>query len=62
MNKLYKSKSNKIFFGVCAGLGYSFNLDPVLIRIFFILGTIFSGSLLFWIYLVLGLILPTRDE
>lgn len=62
MKKLTKSQQNKVFFGVCGGLGEAFNIDPVLVRILFILGTIFSGSLLFWIYLILGLILPTGEK
>jgi phage shock protein C len=61
MNKLYKSKKDKVLFGVCGGLSESTGIDAPIIRLGFILGTIFTGSILFWIYLVLGLILPSRD-
>jgi phage shock protein C len=57
MNKLTKSK-NKMVFGVCGGLSQYLGLDPAIIRFLFVIGAIFSGSLLFWIYLVLGIILP----
>lgn len=60
--KLSKSKTDRVFFGVCGGLSESTGIDSPLIRLGFILGTIFSGSILFWIYLILGLVLPTRDE
>lgn len=62
MKKLIKSQHNKVLFGVCGGLGETFNIDPVVIRLLFIVGTIFTGSLLFWIYLILGLILPTGEQ
>ena len=31
--RLYRSNKNKVFFGVCGGVGEYFNIDPVLIRI-----------------------------
>ena len=55
---LYKSQSNKMIFGVCGGLSASTGVDASIIRIVFLLGAIFSGSILFWIYLLLGIILP----
>jgi phage shock protein C len=58
---LFKSKTNKVFLGVCGGLAESTGIDAPIIRLGFILGTIFTGSVLFWVYLVLGLILPSRD-
>jgi phage shock protein C len=58
---LSKSRSNRVFLGVCGGLAESTGIDAPIIRLGFILGTIFTGSILFWIYLVLGLILPSRD-
>lgn len=57
-NKLTKSRSDRVLFGVCGGLGSYLGIDSVLVRIGFILGAIFTGSLLFWIYLILGIILP----
>lgn len=58
MSKLIKSNNNRILFGVCGGIAEYSGLDASLVRLLFILGTIFSGSLLFWIYLILGIILP----
>lgn len=59
---LHKSSKNKVFFGVCGGLAESVGTDPVLLRIVFLLGAIFTGSLLFWIYLALALVLPSSSE
>jgi phage shock protein C len=60
MSKLYKSK-NKTLFGVCGGIAKWLNLDVSLVRILFVLGTIFTGSLVFWIYILLALVLPNEE-
>lgn len=60
MSKLTKDINNKMIFGVCAGLSNYTGIDASIIRLGFVLGSIFSGSILFWIYLVLALILPKR--
>ncbi len=33
MKRLYRSNSNKIFAGICGGLGEYFAVDPVLVRV-----------------------------
>lgn len=60
MKRLVKSK-NKSLFGVCGGLADYLGLDVSLIRILFILGTILSGSVVFWIYLLMALVLPSEE-
>lgn len=60
--KLTKSKTDRVLFGVCGGIGKYTGLDSPIVRLLFIVGTIFSGSILFWIYLILGLILPVDDQ
>jgi phage shock protein C len=59
---LFKSRTNKVFLGVCGGLAQSTGIDAPIVRLGFILGTIFTGSLLFWIYLGLAILLPVEDE
>jgi phage shock protein C len=56
-----KSKNDRVLFGVCGGIAKTLGIDSPLIRIVFILGTIFTGSLLFWIYLLLGIVLPIDE-
>jgi len=41
--RLYRSEDNKVFAGVCGGLGEYFEIDPVLIRLMWLLVVIFSG-------------------
>ena len=58
MNKLTRSTKDKVLFGVCGGLSKYTGIDSVVLRILFILGTIFSGSILLWIYLLMALVIP----
>jgi phage shock protein C len=60
MTQLVKSK-NKSLFGVCGGIAKWLNLDVSLVRIGFILGAIFTGSIVFWLYLLLAFILPNEE-
>lgn len=59
-SKLFKTK-NKALFGVCGGISQYIGIDVSLIRLVFILGTIFTGSILLWIYLLLAIILPKEE-
>lgn len=62
MKKLKKSTNDKVLFGVCGGISKYLEIDSPIIRLGFILGTIFSGSLLLWIYLILAVVLLTDDQ
>ncbi len=55
--KLYRSRKDKIIGGVCGGLAKYFEIDPVLIRILFVLLTLFHLSGVF-IYLILLILIP----
>ena len=57
MTKLYKSSTDKKVMGVCGGLAEYFNVDATVIRIIFFF-LIFAWSAGFWIYLLLGIVLP----
>ncbi|MFC2054119.1 PspC domain-containing protein [Chloroflexota bacterium] len=55
--KLYRSRDDRMIGGVCGGLGEFFDIDPTLIRLLFVLLTIFGGSGVL-VYLVMLLIVP----
>ena len=59
--KLYRSLNNRMFAGVCGGIGEFFGLDATLIRVAYVALSIFSagfpGLLL---YILLVLIIPER--
>lgn len=41
--RLHKSHENKVLAGVCGGLGEYFDVDPVLIRLVYLMATVFTG-------------------
>lgn len=43
MKKLYRSKSNVIFAGILGGLGEYFDIDPVILRLLFVLLLLATG-------------------
>ena len=55
--KLYRSRDDRMIGGVCGGLGEFFDIDPTLIRLLFVLLTIFGGSGVL-VYLVMLFIVP----
>ncbi len=55
--KLYRSRSNRVFGGVAGGLGDYFNLDPLVIRLLFVLLTVFGGGGLI-LYIALWIFVP----
>lgn len=58
--RLVRSRTNVMLGGVCAGLGSYLGLDPTLVRLFFVILALASGSGVL-IYLVLWLVIPAED-
>lgn len=56
--RLYRDVDNRVFGGVCSGLGWYLGLDPVWIRIIWVVLTLLTGSTLGWIYLILWICVP----
>ncbi|HNX11213.1 MAG TPA: PspC domain-containing protein [bacterium] len=61
VKRLYRSKKERIIFGVCGGLAEYFKIDPILVRILFLLLAFGGGSGIF-IYLVLAVITPLSPD
>jgi phage shock protein PspC (stress-responsive transcriptional regulator) len=55
--RLMRSTSDRMLFGVAAGLANYFNVDPILIRLLFIILTVTQGYGLL-IYVILALLMP----
>lgn len=56
--RLYKSRTNRVLFGVCGGIGEYFNVDPTLIRlIMLLLGCTGTGILA---YIIAAIIIPEQ--
>lgn len=43
--------------GVCGGLAEYFNIDATILRVIFLV-LLFAGSSGFWLYMILGIVLP----
>ncbi|NTV44856.1 MAG: PspC domain-containing protein [Candidatus Yonathbacteria bacterium] len=43
MKRLYRSDDNKVFAGVCGGLGEYTDVDPVLYRVLWVIITVLTG-------------------
>jgi phage shock protein PspC (stress-responsive transcriptional regulator) len=57
--RLYRSRTNKMIAGVCAGVGEYANIDPTVVRLLFVLITIFSTVLPGLLaYLLMVIIIP----
>lgn len=60
--KLYRSNTNKVFAGICGGLGEYFGIDPVPLRLVWLLVVIFSGVVPGLIAYILAIfIIPKRS-
>lgn len=59
--KLYRSKDNKIFLGICGGIGEYLKVDPVIIRIVFV-GLISAGFSGILAYIIAAFIIPKKPD
>lgn len=59
--RLYRSNKDKILGGVCAGIAEYFNIDPVIIRVIFVLIFLAEGVGLM-IYVILWIIVPEQKS
>ncbi len=57
--KLYRSQTDQVVAGVCGGLAEHFDIDPVIVRVVFILLAFFGGGGVL-IYLILWIALPKK--
>ncbi len=63
MKKLYRSRTNRIFAGIVGGLGEYFNIDPVLLRLIWVLVVIFTGLVPgVLVYLIAIYIIPEAPQ
>ena len=61
VRKLTRSTTDRRIAGVCGGLANYLTVDPVVLRIIFLISLVFGG-LGFWAYLVIWLIAPEDNR
>jgi phage shock protein PspC (stress-responsive transcriptional regulator) len=55
--RMYRSRTDRVIAGVCAGLGKYFNVDPVLIRVIWLVLVLAFGTGIL-AYLIAWLVMP----
>lgn len=58
--KLYRSNANKMVCGVCQGIAEYINIDPTVVRLLWVLFSIFGVGIL--VYIVAAIIMPIKEE
>jgi phage shock protein C len=58
---LYRSRTQRMVAGVCGGLAEYFNIDTTVIRVLFLVLTLFGGSGLV-VYVVMWIIVPDASK
>ncbi len=62
MKKLYRS-SNRILAGVCGGIAEYFDIDPTLIRVAYVVLSLFSAAFPgLLLYIILMILIPNYDQ
>ena len=58
--KLLRSKKNKVIAGVCAGIGNYLGVDPTVVRLLWVLATLFSFGAGVLAYIIAWVIIPEK--
>ncbi|PIT94471.1 hypothetical protein COT98_03430 [Candidatus Falkowbacteria bacterium CG10_big_fil_rev_8_21_14_0_10_39_9] len=61
IKKLYRSRTDRVIWGVCGGLGEYFGVDSILFRIFFLILALGNGFGIL-LYLILALLIPSAPK
>ena len=61
-NRLTRSLRDRMLTGVAGGMAEYFDIDPVIIRLLWVLGAVFTGGLLVLVYFVMAIIMPSPPE
>lgn len=60
MNKRLTRSNNKMLAGVCAGLAEYFGFDPTVVRLVYLLLTIFTAFAGVIVYIILWIVMPEK--
>ncbi len=59
--RLYRSRTDRMIWGVCGGLGKYFGIDPVLVRVIMIL-LVFASGIGILAYIILAIVVPLESS
>ncbi|MGB2856578.1 MAG: PspC domain-containing protein [Dehalococcoidia bacterium] len=55
--RLYRSKDERMIWGICGGMAQCFDIDPTIIRVIAVVSVIFGGWSIF-AYIILRFVVP----
>ena len=58
--KLYRSRDERMIWGICGGLAEYFDIDPTLVRVIAVV-SLFVGSAGFWAYIIMRFMVPEKS-
>jgi phage shock protein C len=58
MKKLYRSKTQRMAGGICGGLGHYMDIDPTVIRLIWVVMSLFTWGIGLLFYIVAWVIIP----
>ncbi len=61
MRRIYRVEEDKVVDGVCGGIAEYFDIDPVIVRIIFLLSTLFTGVGVI-AYIICALAFPKKSK
>ena len=61
-SRLYRSRSDRMLFGVSGGLSDHLDIDPTLVRLGWVVLGIVTGGFAILAYIVLAIVVPERDD
>ena len=56
--RLFRLRDGEMICGVCNGLAAYFNLDPTIVRLLFVIGTLLTGGVGIFAYLIMAVVSP----
>ena len=62
MDRLYRSRGDRMLAGVAGGLAELWDADPSLIRVIWALLVVFTGGLALIVYIVMAIVVPDEDD
>ena len=60
-NRITKSRTDRVIDGVCGGLAEYYRIDPVIVRLIFVV-LLFINGIGFFIYIILMIIMPKPEK
>lgn len=62
MDRLYRSRDDRMLAGVAGGLAELWGADPSLVRVIWALLVIFTGGVAFIVYIVMAIVIPEEPD